>query len=57
MEGLELPADVAQPDELVDGTQQVIGRNVLLEAEPVKQSLLPDLPLAHHRHALRRQEN
>ncbi len=45
MEGLELPADVAQPDELVDGTQQVIARHMLLEAEAVEQRLLPNLPL------------
>lgn len=49
--------DVAQLDEAVDRAQQVTGGDVLLEAEAVEQSLLPDLPLAHHGRALRRQED
>ena len=57
VEGLELPADVAQLDEAVDGAEQVIGGDVLLEAKPVEQRLLPDLSLTHHGHALRHQEN
>jgi hypothetical protein len=57
VEGLELPADVAQLDEAVDGTQQVIGRHMLLETEAVEQRLLPDLPLAHHGRALLHQED
>jgi hypothetical protein len=35
----------------------VIGGNVLPETEAVEQRLLPDLPLAHHRHALYHQES
>ena len=57
VEGLKLPADVAQLDEAVDGAQQVVGGNVLLEAEAVEQRFLPDLPLAHHGCALLRQED
>ena len=57
VEGLELPADVAQFDEAADGAKQVIGGNVLLEAEAVEQRLLPDLPLTHHGRALRHQKD
>ena len=57
VEWLELPADVAQLDEAVDGAQQMIGGNVLLEAEASEHRLLPDLPLAHHGRALRHQED
>jgi len=39
------------------GAQQMIGGNVLLKAEAVEQSLLPDLPLAHHGRALLHQED
>jgi hypothetical protein len=57
VERLELPTDVAQLDEAVDRAQQVIGGNVLLQAEAVEQRLLPDLPPAHHGRALRHQED
>ena len=45
-----------QLDEAVDGAEQVIGGNVLLEAEAVEQRLLPDLPLTHHGRALHQKE-
>ena len=57
VERLESPPDAAQLDEAVDRAQQVIGGDVLLEAEAVEQRLLPDLPLAHHGRALLRQED
>jgi hypothetical protein len=57
VEWLELTPDVAQLDEAVDRAQQVIGGDVLVQAEAVEQSFLPDLPLAHHGRALRRQED
>ena len=52
VEGPELAPDVARLDEAVDRAQQVVGRHMLLKAEAVEQSLLPDLPLAHHGRAL-----
>ena len=57
VEGTERPTDVAQLDEAVDRAQQVVGGNVLLEAEAVEQRLPPDPPLAHHGPVIRRLED
>jgi len=57
VERLEVLADAAQLDKAVDAAQQVVGGDMLLQAEAVEQRLLPDRPLAHHYHALRRPEN
>ena len=45
-------AQAGQVDEAVDRAQQVVGRNVTLQAELVEQRLLHHRPLAHHRHVL-----
>ena len=45
----QMIADARQIDEPVDRAQQVIRRNMILEAEAVKQRLLHHRPLAHHR--------
>ena len=39
-------------NEAVDRPQKMVRRDVTLDAEPVKQFLLCDRPLAHHRHIL-----
>jgi hypothetical protein len=41
-------ADLRKVDEPVDLAQQVIARNMTLEAEAVEQRLLHHPPLAHH---------
>jgi hypothetical protein len=59
VEGAHVPQDEVEALELARGlgaqvgAQQVIGRDVLLQAEAVEQRLLPDLPLTHHGPALR----
>jgi hypothetical protein len=40
--------DGAQLNEAIERPDQVIGRNMLLQAETEEERLLPDLPLAHH---------
>ena len=63
VEGAHVPQDEVEALELARGlgaqvgAQQVIGRDVLLQAEAVEQRLLPDPPLTHHGRALRRQED
>ena len=51
VEGPQMRPQAGQVDEAVDRAQQVIGRNVALDAELVEQRLLHHRPLAHHRHA------
>ena len=46
--GRKLAADVGQLDEAVNGTQQVIGRHVVIEVKAVEKRFLPDCSLAHH---------
>ena len=45
----EVGADAAQVDEAINGPQQVILRDVILEGELVEQSRLRLLPRSHHR--------
>ncbi|WP_240311374.1 MULTISPECIES: hypothetical protein [Roseobacteraceae] len=45
----QIGADTAQVDEPVDGSQQVIRGDVILERELVKQCRLRFLPRSHHR--------
>ena len=42
---------LGQVDEAIDRAEQMIGRNVPLEAELVEQRFLRHPPLAHHRYA------
>ena len=44
----QMLANARQVDEPVDRAQQMIRRDVILEAEAVKQRLLHHRPLAHH---------
>ena len=44
-----MQSQAGQVDKTIDRAQQVIGRNVTLEAELVEQRLLHHRPLAHHR--------
>ncbi len=55
--GLKAAAKARQLDEAVDRAQQVIGRDMIFEAEPVEQRVLPHRPLAHHAHALATHED
>ena len=49
IERLEMLPHLRQIDESVDRPQHVIGRDMLLQTEAVKQRLLHHRPLAHHR--------
>lgn len=53
VERLQVPAQAGQVNEAVDRAQQMIGRNVTLDAELIEQRLLHHRPLAHHRRILR----
>ena len=53
VEGPQVLADAGQVDEAIDRAQQVIRRDVPLQAELVEQRLLHHRPLAHHRLASR----
>ncbi len=44
--------DAGQVDEPVDGSHEVTGRDVPLEAELVEQRLLDHRPFAHHQRVL-----
>ena len=46
--GPQVFADITQIDEPVDRSQQVVRRNVVLDAEAVKQRFLHHRSLAHH---------
>ena len=49
VKGTQMLANARQVDEPVDRAQQVIRRDMILEAEAIKQGLLHHRPLAHHR--------
>ena len=53
VEGTQLFAQARQIDEPIDRPQQVIGGNVPLQAELIKQLLLNHRPLTHHQHLSR----
>jgi hypothetical protein len=48
VEGFQLMADRAEVQQPVNPAQKMIGGDVILDAEPIKQSLLNFLP-THHR--------
>ena len=50
-------ADLREINEAVDGANPVIGRDVAIQAELVKQGLLRHLPFAHHHAALSEDDN
>lgn len=51
VEWAQMRADFGEIEEPIDGPHPMIGRDVLLQAELVKQRLLQHRPLAHHQPA------
>ena len=49
VERREVPSQIAQIEDAVDASQQVVGGNVRLEAEGVEELLLHGTLLSHHR--------
>jgi hypothetical protein len=47
-----MPPQPIEVEEAVDGTQHVIGGNVVVQSELIEQALLHHHPIAHHRLSL-----
>jgi hypothetical protein len=48
----KIAADAGEVDKAVDDTDQMVGRDMILEAELVEQAPLQQPPFTHHRVAL-----
>ena len=52
VERRQMPPQPIEIDEAIDGTQHVIGGNVVIQPKLIEQALLRHQPIAHHRRSL-----